>query len=94
MTKKEAAEVISRLFNDSTNENYPFCEEFGTACMIAIQELRKGKTRKDVLLEKFPSAMMNSSDVPKFCAENLGFNIVQCKNYNTCADCWNTEVEE
>ena len=28
MTNKEAIEVIDRLFIDSTNENYPFTEEF------------------------------------------------------------------
>ncbi len=40
MTNKEAIEVIDRLFIDSTNENYPFTEEFGTACKLAIKALR------------------------------------------------------
>lgn len=39
MTNREAKEVIERLFLDSTNENYPFTEEFGTACRRAIDVL-------------------------------------------------------
>lgn len=59
MTKKEAAEVISRLFYDSTDENYPFCEEFGTACMIAIQELEKRKN-DDLISRKTLIEFINS----------------------------------
>lgn len=55
------------------------------------------RTRKDVLLDKFPNAKMNTYGIPCVCVENLGFDIIQCtnyKNYESCIDCWNTEVEE
>lgn len=50
------------------------------------------KTRKDVLLEKFPNAMlMDNNGGYMICAEYLGL----CSNCerNNCAKCWNTEVE-
>lgn len=49
------------------------------------------KTRKDVLIEKFPNAQFKKDGTPKSCAENLG--MCQCNN-NSCSECWNTEVEE
>ena len=51
------------------------------------------KTRKDVLLEKFPNAtLMDNNGGYMICAEYLGL----CSNCgsNNCAKCWNTEVEE
>lgn len=50
------------------------------------------KTRKDVLLEKFPNAtLMDNNRGYMICAEYLGL----CSNCesNNCAKCWNTEVE-
>lgn len=50
------------------------------------------KTRKDVLLEKFPNAtLMDNNGGYMICAEYLGL----CSNCgsNNCAKCWNTEVE-
>ena len=50
------------------------------------------KTRKDVLLEKFPNAtLMDNNGGYMICAEYLGL----CSNCekNGCAKCWNTEVE-
>lgn len=41
MTRKEAIEAIERLFIDSTNEDYPFTEEFDTACTVAIEALKE-----------------------------------------------------
>ena len=32
MTNREAIKVIEMLFSDSTDENYPLTEEFGSAC--------------------------------------------------------------
>lgn len=49
------------------------------------------KTRKDVLLEKFPNATLMNNEGYMICAEYLGL----CSNCesNNCAKCWNTEVE-
>ena len=49
------------------------------------------KTRKDVLLEKFPNATLMNNESYMICAEYLGL----CSNCekNGCAKCWNTEVE-
>lgn len=49
------------------------------------------KTRKDVLLEKFPNAtLMDNNRGYMICAEYLGL----CSNCESnCAKCWNTEVE-
>lgn len=49
------------------------------------------KTRKDVLLEKFPDAQLRRDGTPRSCAENLG--MCQCAG-TICAECWNTEVDE
>lgn len=49
------------------------------------------KTRKDVLLEKFPSALIEEDGYPEACAQSLG--MVTCHG-GSCEDCWNTEVEE
>lgn len=57
------------------------------------------KTRKDVLLEKFPNAKCNKDGVPATCAYYLGmvseeyFAKCDCR-IKSCAKCWNTEVEE
>lgn len=53
------------------------------------------KTRKDVLLEKFPNAKIftTTNGRPKLvCAEALG--ICKCTISTTCEECWNTEVKE
>ncbi len=56
------------------------------------------KTRKDVLLEKFPNAKRYcASDTPSICAYSLGLvdeeEHEKCYN-TTCAECWNKEVEK
>ena len=51
------------------------------------------KTRKDVLLEKFPNAILNDNGCPAACAKDLGLRQGYCPG-NWCVDCWNTEVEE
>ena len=50
------------------------------------------KTRKDVLLEKFPNATLKTEfGNYLICAQRLGL----CKDCLTkCEKCWNTEVEE
>lgn len=55
MTNKEAIEVLERLFIDSTNEKYPFCEEFGTAVSVAIEAL-KTKIPAKVVIEDWAPA--------------------------------------
>ena len=49
------------------------------------------KTRKDVLLEKFPNATLMNNEGYMICAEYLGL-CSNCESDN-CAKCWNTEVE-
>lgn len=49
------------------------------------------KTRKDVLLEKFPNAKLKEDGVPEACAESIGICTCKCES---CTKCWNTEVEE
>lgn len=51
------------------------------------------KTRKDVLLEKFPNAKLDSNGHPHVCAQNLGIT-EKCPPGNSCAVCWDAEVEE
>lgn len=54
------------------------------------------KTRKDVLLEKYPNALMHSDGIcPQACAKLLGLcSYDECKCNEDCLHCWNTEVEE
>lgn len=39
MKESEAKETLERLYTDSTNEAYPFTEQFGEAVNVAIQAL-------------------------------------------------------
>lgn len=51
------------------------------------------KTRKDVLLEKFPNAKLDSSTQrPLACAFALGL-CPKCTPFDDCEECWNTEVK-
>lgn len=50
MTNKEAAKIIEMLFHDSTNEDYPFTEEFGKACELAIEALMESEKYKRMIL--------------------------------------------
>ena len=52
------------------------------------------KTMKDILLEKFPNAKLDSSTQrPLACAFALGL-CPKCTPFDDCEECWNTEVEE
>lgn len=54
------------------------------------------KTRKTVLLEKFPNAILDKNGQPCVCAQVLGlrdYDII-CEDKEECLQCWNTEVEE
>ena len=76
------------------------CEEFEIEYPLeATEVVRKWaeehprKTRKDVLLEKFPKATLKTEyGNYLICAQRLGL----CKDCLTksCEKCWNTEVEE
>lgn len=48
------------------------------------------KTRKDVLLEKFPNAKLKEDGVPEACAESIGICTCKCES---CTKYWNTEVK-
>lgn len=52
------------------------------------------KTKKDVLLEKFPKAELGSNGVPITCTKFLGFDAFKECVKVSCEECWNTEVEE
>lgn len=57
-------------------------------------EAHPRKTRKSVLLEKFPNAQLDSSTQrPLVCASLLGF-CTDCSPFDDCKECWNMEVEE
>ncbi|CDA90575.1 uncharacterized protein BN553_01567 [Firmicutes bacterium CAG:238] len=52
------------------------------------------KTMKDILLEKFPNAKLDSSTQrPLACAFALGL-CPKCTPFDDCEDCWNTEAKE
>ena len=52
------------------------------------------KTMKDILLEAFPNARIDSdTQRPLVCAFDLGL-CPKCTPFDDCAECWNTEVEE
>ena len=51
------------------------------------------RTRKDVLLEKFPNALTFKEGYPQSCCALLGF-CSGCENSDNCEECWNTEVIE
>ena len=51
------------------------------------------KTRKDILLEKFPNADFRSNGSPCSCCVELGM-IPKEQCDENCTKCWNTEVEE
>lgn len=51
------------------------------------------KTRKDVLLEKFPNAILNDNGYPAACARDLGL-AQGCRSDDWCKGCWNIGVEE
>lgn len=54
------------------------------------------KTRKGVLIEKFPNAVIDKDGKPISCAYYLGMvdeaEYMEC--HGCCLQCWNTEVEE
>lgn len=51
------------------------------------------KTRKDILLEVFPNAQLDSSTQrPLVCASDLGF-CTDCPSVDNCEICWNMEVK-
>ena len=55
------------------------------------------KTRKDLLLEKFPDTPLDNRGIPNICPYNLGMMPKGCPFLETlevnCVDCWNMEVE-
>lgn len=72
------------------------CPEKATALVLKWAEEHPRKTRKDVLLEKFPNAKMNERGIPYVCAIPLGITArcCFCEEGEDCAACWDMEVEE
>lgn len=65
-----------------------------TAVVRKWAEEHPKRTRKDVLLEKFPNAMLMKDGTPYSCCEALGIAVkTECEE-KRCSDCWNKEVEE
>lgn len=77
------------------------CPEEATELVRKWAEEHPRKTRKDILLEKFPNAKVSHVGRARICAYALGLVSEEeyqekCCEYPTsiCAGCWNTEVEE
>jgi hypothetical protein len=83
------------------------CHEFELKCPKEASEIVKkwaeehpGKTLKDVLLEKFPNALLNEDGTPAACTVPLGLiaeSDALCSyewNMHSCTECWNQEVED
>lgn len=79
------------------------CENFESEHPIEATEIvRKWakehprKTRRNVLLEKFPKAILDKNGQPCVCAQMLGLRDYDniCEDKEECLQCWNTEVEE
>ena len=77
------------------------CEEFeiehpleATEIVRKWAEEHPQKTMKDILLEKFPNAKLDSSTQrPLACAYSLGL-CPKCTPFGDREECWNTKVEE
>ena len=87
----------------SENRLKRYCVEFEIICPDEATEIvRKWaeehprKTRKDVLLEKFPNAKMDERGIPYVCAIPLRITAgcCFCEEGEDCAACWDIEVEE
>lgn len=77
MSDREAIEVLEKLFFDTTNEDYPFMEEFGEAVHIAIEALKK---RTPVLKSERLTYVDENGEVlfhPEDFSENEGLTITQ-----------------
>jgi|GEM_PF-1143493 len=76
---------------DDFEVQYPF---EATEIVRKWAEEHPRKTRKDILLEVFPNAQLDSSTQrPLVCASDLGF-CTDCPSVDNCEICWNMEVEE
>lgn len=81
----------------SFEANYP---DEATDAVRKWAEEHPARTRKDVLLERLPGVRCDKNGTPQVCAYYLGFlgkgeNLEKCGNgAESCAKCWNTEVEE
>ena len=90
------------LSSDNNGSNCS-CRNFETEHPIEATEIvRKWaeehprKTRRNVLLEKFPKAILDKNGQPCVCAQMLGLRDYDniCEDKEECLRCWNTEVEE
>lgn len=46
------------------------------------------KTRREVYLEKFPNALLDSDGNPRTCARNVFGCVVVCNTSKSCGECW------
>lgn len=97
MCKKENCSTCL-LYIESDDHSPGFCKKFEREnpekAVALIEQWAKEhpvKTRKDVLLEKFPDAPLETDGSPVVCAEYVGI-VVECE-VQDCRKCWNTEVE-
>ena len=61
--------------------------------MTEFVEIMKIKTRLTDFSEKYPNANLQKDGTPLFCVVCLGYEGGRCDK-TTCADCWNTPLEE
>lgn len=95
LTFKEALRAAkgmgeNTIIVDLLLENYQEAEE--TICRWLYDHPLK--TRKSVLLEKYPDAPILNGK-PNFCCRNIGYEISD-KDYcrNDCYECWNQPIDE
>lgn len=85
MTNKEAATIIEMLFYDSTNEDYPFTEEFGKVCELAIEALMESeKYKRMILLLEKCLELFRKEECPyliNILAETIFYDDVECDGY-------------
>lgn len=77
-----------------------FCEKYPERAVDIVETWAKKhpqETRLTQFLKHYPHAPLNKNDgIPNFCLTYLGLenpSYGECKD-KTCADCWNTPLEE
>ena len=53
-----------------------------------------GKTYLSDFIEKYPKSQFSADRTPPACAAQLGYIKVCPQPTKTCADCWNTPMED
>ena len=81
------------IFQD--NNTYSCGLALGESLAPYTWALPEIKTRKDVLLEKYPDAEIDSNGIPAVCAAQLGL-VACCEGQirADCAECWMHEEDD